>query len=476
VTPDVIVIGAGFAGLAAAVRLSAAGRRVLVLEARGRLGGRATSFEDRETGYRVDNGQHVLAGCYHETFRFLEAIGARDRIALQAGLDVPFIDRDRRFSRLRCPRLPPPLHLAAGVARWSGVGWRDRLPLARLGRELRAGASPPPASETVAGWLTRLGQTPRMVEMLWEPLAVAALNQGIEQATAAPFVRVLSQMFTGSHRDAALALAVVPLEEAFAEPARAFVEARGGEVRANALARVVVGRSGVEAVTVRGEALPAAAAVVAAVPWFGLPGLFQDVDGVLGALVEAAAGTAASPIVTVNLWLDRSVLPDAFVGLPGRTMQWAFDTGRIRVLSPGQSRAEPGSSRAQARLNPGPGPARPGTHLSLVSSGAEAVLRQSNDELIELALRELGDALPEARSAVLQRATVVREPQASFSLAPGQPARPGTRTAVPGLYLAGDWIDTGLPATIESAVVSGHRAADDILSGRAEADAAARGR
>jgi uncharacterized protein with NAD-binding domain and iron-sulfur cluster len=114
-------------------------------------------------------------------------------------------------------------------------------------------------------------------------------------------------------------------------------------------------------------------------------------------------------------------------------------------------------------------------HLSLVSSGAEAVLRQSNDELIALAWRELCEAVPEAAAARLGRATVVREPQASFSLAPGQPARPGTRTAVAGLCLAGDWVDTGLPATIESAVVSGHRAADDILSGRAQHDASARG-
>jgi uncharacterized protein with NAD-binding domain and iron-sulfur cluster len=111
-----------------------------------------------------------------------------------------------------------------------------------------------------------------------------------------------------------------------------------------------------------------------------------------------------------------------------------------------------------------------------VSSGAEAVLRQSNDELIALAWRELREAVPEAAAARVGRATVVREPQASFSLAPGQPARPGTRTAVPGLLLAGDWVDTGLPATIESAVVSGHRAADDILSGRAQDGASARRR
>jgi squalene-associated FAD-dependent desaturase len=460
---QVIVVGAGFAGLSAAVRLAAAGVRVLVLEARGRLGGRATAFEDRETGHRVDNGQHVLAGCYHETFRFLDAIGARDRVSLQPGLDVAFIDRNGRFSRLKCPALPAPWHLAAGVARWSGVGWRDRLPLARLGAALKPGAPPPPDSETVAGWLTRLGQTPRMIEMLWEPLAVAALNQGIEQARAGPFVHVLAQMFTGETRDAALGLAVTPLDEMYAGPAQAFIEARGGEVRVNALARVVVRGGRVEAVAVRGGALPSAEAVVAAVPWFGITRLFEDADGSLAGLMADAAATAASPIVTVNLWLDRQVLPDAFVGLPGRTMHWVFDTAQIRRSGSGL-----GVGSWELGVD--------ASHLSLVSSGAEAVLRRSNDALIALARTELEAAVPAARAAVLRRATVVREPQASFSLAPGQPRRPGTRTAVAGLFLAGDWVDTGLPATIESAVVSGHRAADDILSGRAAAGASARER
>src|SRR5262252_8960762 len=111
---DTAVIGGGVAGLAAATALAEAGQRVIVLEARGELGGRATAFRDRETGELVDNGQHVMFGCYHETFRFLRRIGAEDNVRVQPTLEVPYLDRDGRRSALRCPRWPAPLHLAGG--------------------------------------------------------------------------------------------------------------------------------------------------------------------------------------------------------------------------------------------------------------------------------------------------------------------------------------------------------------------------
>jgi uncharacterized protein with NAD-binding domain and iron-sulfur cluster len=145
--------------------------------------------------------------------------------------------------------------------------------------------------------------------------------------------------------------------------------------------------------------------------------------------------------VTVNLWLDRPVTDVPFVGLPARTMQWVFDKRQ--------------AFGTQA------------SHLSLVSSGAEAIVSRTNPELVELAMAEVRDALPRASSAALLRSTVVREKKATFSLAPGQPARPATETPVEGLWLAGDWIDTGLPATIESAVVSGYRAAELAIRGEA---------
>jgi uncharacterized protein with NAD-binding domain and iron-sulfur cluster len=155
--------------------------------------------------------------------------------------------------------------------------------------------------------------------------------------------------------------------------------------------------------------------------------------------LRAAAHTPASPILTVNLWLDRPVLAHRLLGLPGRTPQWVFDKGR--VFGAGTS------------------------HLSLIVSDAASLMAKTNDELLALAFRDLTDALPAATQATLVNGTVVREPHATFSVAPGRPPRPGTLTAIPGLFLAGDWIDTGLPATIESAVRSGHWAADAILAG-----------
>jgi len=177
---DAIVIGAGFAGLSAATRLTRDGARVLVLEARARLGGRATAFADRETGELVDNGQHVLTGGYTETFAFLREIGAIDHVRVQPQLRVTMIDRSGRRTRLDCPDLPAPLHLLAGVLDWEALGWADRLsvlkmagPMRTARRALRPGSHQLAASpgETVENWLIRNGQTARLRELLWEPLA-----------------------------------------------------------------------------------------------------------------------------------------------------------------------------------------------------------------------------------------------------------------------------------------------------------------
>jgi len=440
---DVIVIGAGFAGLSAAVRCAKRGARVLVIEARARLGGRATAFPDRDTGELVDNGQHVLLGCYTEALAFLREIGAGSHVSVQPQLRVTMIDRQGIRSRLSCPTfLPSPLHLLAGVFEWEALDWRDRAsaigmatPIKLARRELQPGAKRKAAStgETVDNFLIRNGQTGRIREMLWTPLALAALNQQPDRASAPAFARVLGEMFGDDPKASAIVLPTKPLHLMYAEPARQTIERLGGTVRTGATARLRVDGDASFTVSADGERW-STGRVISAVPWYALAELFDVVPAPLAAVVERALKMDSCPIVTVNLWFNRRIIDEPFIGLPGRMMQWVFDKRQVF-----------GDDAA---------------HLSLVASGADNLVSRTNDELIQVAQQELYEAMPDVRAAQLLRATVVREPRATFSLAPGQPARPSTETGIRGFALAGDWIDTGLPATIESAVRSGNRAAD----------------
>ena len=432
--PDAIVIGAGCAGFAAATALTEAGARVLVVEARPGLGGRATAFTDPSTGERVDNGQHILMGCYTDTLKFLGRIGAADRVRWQSGLKVSMIDRAGHHSVLSLPSLPSPLHFLAGVLTWDALNWSERLSVLRIGSMIKpAGNNPAKAGcSTVREWLIKNGQAPRLCELFWEPLALAALNQSIDQAEASHFMRVLERVFGPDPAAAALVMPAVPLDELYAEPSREWLQQRGGEVRVNAPARVLVEGTRVAGVRVRDEAI-AAPLVVSTVPWYAFHQLFDRVPAGLEQTVANATALASLPIVTVNLWFDAAVMEESLIGLPGRNFQWVFDR---RAIVGGDA-----------------------SHLSLISSGAETIVSQTNDQLTATALREVQEALPAARSAQLRKSLAVREKRSTFSLAPDAPARPGTVTAVEGFLLAGDWIETGLPATIESAVISGHVAA-----------------
>jgi squalene-associated FAD-dependent desaturase len=430
VDPDVAIVGGGVAGLSAASALAERGARVLVVEARPALGGRVTSYTDPATGQRADNGQHVLMGCYDETFAFLRRVGSSGLVYVQPQLSIDVQDAVGEASRLHCPDLPTPLHLLAGLAGWGALGLGDRLSAVRLALRRR-----PSPSETVATWLDGLGQSRRLVEMLWEPLAIAALNQPIDVAAALPFAEVLDRMLT-TRSGASLALPSAPLADVFAAPARAYIEANGGHISTGARARVCLDGAG-PAVEIAGRR-QAARAVVVATEWHALGGVFSGATGPLEAMLRDAAATPAAAIVSAHVWLDRAVMDVPLLGLPGRPWQWIFDVGA----------AWTGARTGTAR------------HVSLVASAADGLASSSNAALEGSALEVLRASVARVRDAKVARVGIVRERRATFSVAPGSPPRPGNATAVPGLFLAGDWIGNPLPATIEAAATSGHQAAD----------------
>ena len=249
VQADVAVIGAGCAGLAAAVRLSSAGARVVVIEQAPRLGGRTTSFFDRESGEHVDNGQHVLFGCYRDTYELLRQIGTADQAPLQSSLSLTIAGGSQGQAHLlSCPDLPSPWHLLLGLLMWGAVPVRDRLSVRHFAHVLTsarrdgaaATAAKVDASLTVAQWLAQQQQTLTMRRWLWDPLVFAALNQCPDEAAARPFVRVLAEMFGPRPEDSAVGLPRVPLDALIAAPAVRFIESHGGTVLTKRPAKIVM--------------------------------------------------------------------------------------------------------------------------------------------------------------------------------------------------------------------------------------------
>jgi squalene-associated FAD-dependent desaturase len=444
---DALVIGGGLAGLAAAVDLAGAGAKVTLIEARPHLGGRAFSFVDRATGDVVDNGQHLMMGCYHHAFRFLELIGSFDLLAFQPALHLTFLEAGREPLTLHCPPWPAPWGLLAGLGRMPGLSLGDRLRMLAVGCDL---LSPIPRWRdklTVEAWLSALGQTAGVRRVLWDPLTLATLNESPAVAGAEHLATVLRRAFL----DSRLVLPRVGLSQLYTEQARAFIEARGGQVRLRTGAvGLQIGGGRVSGVRLRGGELLRAGSVISAIPYDALARL------ILPQVLEPAGGLKLfrpSPIISIHLWLDRAVTGLEFAGLLGTEVQWLFNK---RLIWQGRGGyADFRSLRDFGSL---------GDYLSLVISSAGELLGLRRENLVEMALRELRELLPGARQATLRHALVVKERAATFSPTAGcAQYRPGPRTPLENLFLAGDWTATGLPASIEGAVQSGQTCAALVL-------------
>ncbi len=446
--PGIVVVGGGWSGLSCASALAERGLPVTLLEERRRLGGRAYSFADAATGDEVDNGQHLLMSCFDEALLFLRRIGTEEGIRFQPRLEVPLAESSGRRSAFRCPRLPAPLHLLGGVLGHRGLKARDKLRLIQawrrmrreiLGEEMSGDPERKTGEEdgTVEAWLDAHLQTEGSRRGFWHPLAVAALNELPSRASRRLFAAVLRRGLLGGTAGSRLGIPRVPLSSLVDPAVRSYLEGRGGRVILNApVARLVLEGGRIGSVRLRDGSEIRASAVVVAVPQQILPRMLPEQIPQNDPFFGRTRGLSGSPILSIHLWFDRPVMGVPFLGLLESPIHWIFDARR---------EGEPGHSY----------------RVAMVTSGARDLVDRPGEELRDLALAEIRRYLPAARRAGLLHSRVLKERLATFSPGAGSASlRLPQATPVPNLFLAGDWTDTGLPGTLESAALSGHRCAD----------------
>ncbi|HTX46506.1 MAG TPA: hydroxysqualene dehydroxylase HpnE [Solirubrobacteraceae bacterium] len=445
-TGRVAVIGGGLAGITAALDSARAGAQVTLVESRPQLGGAAYSVE--RNGLRVDNGQHVFLRCCTAYRELLERIGALSGVTLQSRLEIPVLAPGGPTVTLRRTNLPAPVHLASSLLRYSHLTVAERAAAAWAMSALQRVDPDDPAADarSFGDWLRAHRQSSAAIERLWGLIARPTLNLIADDASLAQAAYVFQTGLLSDRAAGDVGWARVPLSEIHDIPARRALAAAGVEVNLRRRAEVITrGHGGEFEIEFNGAPTLHADVVIVAVP-----------HDRVARLVPAAAKVrpdirqlGTSPIVNLHVVYDRRVLEHPFAAGVGTPVQWVFDRTESAGLTTGQ-------------------------YLAVSLSAAKAESQMTVDELREQYLAALAQLLPGARAANVEQFFVSREHAATFRAAPGaRSLRPGPRTALPGLVLAGAWTDTGWPATMEGAVRSGAVASREALAALANVVAAA---
>lgn len=426
----ILIIGGGWAGIAAAVGAVERGHEVALVEERGYLGGRARSFVDRESGHHIDNGQHVMMGCYAEFLHVVRVLGTEQLLEAQPALKVAFVDTSASKHVLDASLLPGKLGVVAGLLRLTGLPMASRLACVRLA--LAIALNKAQAKDlTCQEFLRETKQPEDVVMRFWEPLVLATLNAPLEKASAELLVAVLKLAFFGSGKDSALLIPACGLSDLVA-PLPTWMASKGSCVRlSTSIDRLILEAGRCTSALLSDGTIVQFEAVVCCVPERALQRLC-DASGIPTMLPPTLQ---PSPIVSVYMWYDRQWMTDDLLSALGTTIQWIFNKRRIASGL-----------------------------VALTVSASDNIVGMSQDHIVGLCDAELRALLPEAGSAKLLRGLVIKEKMATPLIVPRTKRLLAQHFAddVENLFVAGDWTSTGLPATIEGAARSGIAAIDCV--------------
>lgn len=449
---SVTIIGAGVAGMSAACALAEAGFRVHLVERRGYLGGRASSYLHPGVNEVIDNCQHVLFGCCTNLIGFYRRIGALDRIHWSSQMTM--IEPGGRRSPLGPSafgpfRLPAPLHAVPNLLAAQAFTRADKLSLARAFSALLRFNPKAETTESLAVWLQRQNQTPGAIDRFWRLVLASALNADLDSIALPYAAKVVRELFMNSAEAGRMGLSTVPLSDLYASAA-GFLRQRGGEVHFNINVESAAwdDKTAQWSITTRNGSL-LSNFLILALPFEATAKLLPHMP--LADAAETLSRQIARhehwPICSVHLWFDREITDLDHAILVDRELHWMFNKSRLQ-----------------------PWRKTRGSYIEMLVSASRSFTQRTREDAIELAVRELTEFFPEAAKAKLEKAALVKEVRATFGVPPGiDAARPtAAQSPWPNSFLAGDWTATGWPSTMESAARSGHLAAEALCAAAGE--------
>lgn len=423
-----VVIGGGFAGLSAAVHLLSKGHKVKLVEASPKLGGRAYSFKYDKQNDIVDNGQHILMGCYDYTIEFLKKINSLDKLEFQKNLSVTFVSRNGNQHKLDASRFFYPANLVYAMLRYKAVDLSDRIRILYLFIKIFLTSSKKYSNENTYSFLLKNKQTTNSIKYFWEIIHVGTMNCRLKDSSAEMFVNILRKMFFAGNKSSTIILPKKGLSETYCSNSEKFINNKGGEIFLST--KVVSIKTGDDGklnsiVTDKGILTGFDFVIIAASP-YNLKQLLSE-----SGIEINIPNFNYSPILTCHIWLNENFFAKKFYGLIDSEIHWLFNHGK---------------------------------HITLVISAADELIDKNKEELINLFYDELERYFPYFKKESVMDFLILKEKRATFiSDRDVINSRKLLNSKYANLVLAGDWANTALPSTIEGAVKSG-KLASEIIS------------
>jgi squalene-associated FAD-dependent desaturase len=419
-----IVIGGGIAGLTSAAYLTKQNIKVTLLESSPKLGGRAYSFTEQKSNDVVDNGQHILMGCYSDTINFLKLIGAKENFIYQKRLQINFLTQAGKLIRLKSFTSLYPFNLLFALLNFKAITFRERLSLLKFVIKLPFISHQKLSDKNIRDWLKEEKQSDDTIKSLWEIIAVGALNTNIDKASAFIFREILMKIFFNGNFASTIILPKYGLSDAYVKNAKEYIESNGGKIKlSSSVKEFIISNNKIVGIKTADEVYKDFNYVISAIPFYAFNNIYPEL------FLDEKIEFEYSSILNIHIWLKNNTIKEQFYGLIDSPVHWIFNKGN---------------------------------HINLVISDADYLIDKPAEEIYEMCIVELIKCTKLEESDFSQY-KVLKEKRATFVPSnKNNYKRPSSNTKIANLFLAGDWTDTGLPSTIESAAKSGRVAAELI--------------